>query len=314
MTEVTITGGNHGVMPTLETWEWPVPAYLFLGGLVAGMMIFGAYLRLRHGSGAYRRAISLLDWAGLPLLSLGLLFLFLDLTNRWNAWRFFTTFELRSAMSWGSWILLLCCVVLALRMTARAGSGIRPDIVSPRLWNPVANLAARINRYPKTIDVVSLTLGIGLGFYTGVLLSSIAARPLWASAALAPLFLISGIASGGAALCLFITEDEHRRLAPTSMAMCGVEGILLFAYIVSLGFGTLAAQRSGELLISGGYAGWFWLMVVLAGLAAPLAIETVEVVRGRIPRLVGKAAPVLKLTGSAALRFVIVFAGLQSFL
>ena len=61
MTEITITGANHGVLPTLETWEWPVPAYLFLGGLVAGMMIFGAVLRLRYGPATYRRAVALLD-------------------------------------------------------------------------------------------------------------------------------------------------------------------------------------------------------------------------------------------------------------
>jgi formate-dependent nitrite reductase membrane component NrfD len=130
---------------------------------------------------------------------------------------------------------------------------------------------------------------------------------------LAPLFLVSGAASGGAFLCLFLRADEHRRLAPISMTLCGVEVALLGAYLLNLVFGAEAGKRAGGLLLDGGFGLAFWGLVVLAGLLLPLALEAWEL-RGRsLPALLGRVPPLLKLTGSIALRFVIVYAGLQSF-
>ena len=47
MSEVELTGTNPITYPELATWEWPVPAYLFIGGLVAGLMILTGVFRLR---------------------------------------------------------------------------------------------------------------------------------------------------------------------------------------------------------------------------------------------------------------------------
>ncbi|NNC75408.1 MAG: polysulfide reductase NrfD [Acidimicrobiia bacterium] len=313
MPEVDLTGVNEITYPTLETWEWPVAAYLFLGGLVAGLMILGAVLRLRRDP-IFRKAIFVADLFALPLLALGLLMLFIDLTNRWNAWRFFTTFQVTSAMSWGSWILLLSGVVIVLRIARHIPASIhsmwfqwakRPMAVV-RAW------ALKVDQ--KLLDIVTIALGVGLGFYTGVLLSSIAARPLWNTAVLAPLFLVSGLASGGAFICLFISREAHHKLVPLSLGLCGAEGLLLLAYLVSLWFGTLATQRAGDVLLGGGFGFTFWFVVVLAGLGFPLIVETADWLRRRVPLVVERAAPVLKLVGSGALRFVIVFAGLQTFL
>lgn len=313
MSEIDLTGVNEITYPIVETWEWPVAAYLFLGGLVAGLMILGAFLRLR-GEPLFRRAVLLADLFALPLLALGLLMLFIDLTNRWNAWRFFTTFQVTSAMSWGSWILFLSGVVLVLRIARHIPESL-PSARLRRLQGPATlarTWALRIDQ--RLLDIVTIALGVGLGFYTGVLLSSIAARPLWNTAVLAPLFLVSGLASGGAFLCLFISREAHHRLVPLSLGLCGAEGLLLLAYLVSLWFGTLATQRAGDVLLGGGFGFTFWFVVVLAGLAFPLSVEMADWLRRRVLRVVERAAPVLKLVGSGALRFVIVFAGLQTFL
>ena len=48
MTETDLTGVNPVVYPELVTWEWPVAAYLFLGGLVGGLMVLVGVLRLRR--------------------------------------------------------------------------------------------------------------------------------------------------------------------------------------------------------------------------------------------------------------------------
>lgn len=306
--EVTVTGTNPGSYPALETWEWTVPAYLFLGGLVAGLMIFGATLRLR-APGRFQRATAVLDWLGLPILAAGLVLLWLDLSNRWNAWRFFTTFRPTSAMSWGSWILLVCSVVLGVRFLTRLATA---DVRALDRIRPLAQRLARVaNRFERPLDVTTIVLGIALGLYTGVLLSQISARPLWDSALLAPLFLVSGLASGGAFVCLFLDEDEHRSLAPISMSICIVELAVLTGYLVTAGSGVLSGSPARNLLLTGAFAGGFWALVVGAGLIVPLTIESIEMARHGVPRLVARTAPTLKLIGSAALRFVVVFAGLE---
>ena len=37
--EFMTTRANPGIDPTLSVWGWQIPVYLFLAGLVAGMMI-----------------------------------------------------------------------------------------------------------------------------------------------------------------------------------------------------------------------------------------------------------------------------------
>lgn len=206
MPEITLTGVNGVTYPQMATWHWEVAVYLFLGGLVAGLMIFAATFRLRRLEG-FSRAILISDIAALPLLGGGLLFLWLDLANRWNAWRFFTTFQVSSAMSWGSWILFFAMIVLVLRLLLQAADW-EESLPDRTGWNVLASFGHKLERARAAIDVITILLGIGLGIYTGVLLSTIPARPLWNSALLAPLFLTSGMAPAvPSCACLSLTRS-----------------------------------------------------------------------------------------------------------
>jgi protein NrfD len=325
MPEVDVTGTNPLVYPEMATWEWHVGIYLFLGGLVAGLMILSGAIKLMRARG-FDRSLLIADVAGLPLLAVGMLFLWIDLANRWNAWRFFTTFEVTSPMSWGSWILLLSMLVLFLRLLtrvpaprpaaaqpARKGFGARLRSSFRGVWAWIAGLGQRLARGKYALDGVTLVLGIGLGFYTGILLSSISARPMWSSAVLAPLFLVSGLASAGAFLCLFIPEREHKSLVPFSVLLCGVELVLILAYAINQVTGTEAVQRAGGLIFGGDFTLPFWGLVVFMGLLLPMSAEGFELANRHLPAVLGKVPPVLKLAGSMALRLVIVYAGLRSF-
>ena len=106
----------------------------------------------------------------------------------------------------------------------------------------------------------------------------------------------------------------HRPHPRRSLGLCGAEGLLLLAYLVSLSFGTLATQEAGSTLLSGGFGLSFWLLVVVLGLLVPVLVEAADWRERSVPRFVERSAPVLKLVGSAALRFVVVFAGLQTFI
>lgn len=316
MPEVTLVGVNELVYPTPSTWGWAVALYLFLGGLVAGLMVLGSgarLLRWEHASHIIRVA----DWVGLPALMVGLLLLWLDLENRWNAWRLFTTFQVQSPMSWGSWILLLSGIVLALNFLRCIPPSLRPAPRGPaRAVAAVRDSLAALGRWRDTrgdlFEWATVVLGLGLGIYTGVLLSTISARPLWNSAALPLLFLVSGLASGGALLCLVLPHAIHIRLAPISAGLCVVELLLVLAYTINLAYGPEAAYRAWILLRTGSYGWVFWGGVVLLGLLLPLALEGLELRGMTLGSMFTRLPSVLKLIGSAALRSVIVFAGLAS--
>ena len=54
---------------------------------------------------------------------------------------------------------------------------------------------------PALVEVLAwanIVLGVALGIYTGILLNTMVARPLWNSAILGPLFLFSGLSAGAA--------------------------------------------------------------------------------------------------------------------
>lgn len=313
MTEIDLTGANQVTFPELVTWEWPVAVYLFLGGLVGGLMIMVAVFRLRRDRD-FERAVRIADLWALPLLLLGLLMLFLDLSYKVHAWRFFTTLQITSAMSWGSWILLLAGLLLLLRLSIHlpTTSWFAATRGPAPLRRAIASLGRWASGRTRMLDVASIAVGTALAFYTGILLSTIPARPLWDSVALAPLFLVSGIAAAGAFVCLFLPPRAHRRLTPTAMALCGGELLLIGAFFLTLGVGSEANGRAAQILTAAPFGLWFWGLVVAVGLVSPLAIETAEMRKLAVPERISRSAPVMKLFGSAGLRFVIVLAGLQT--
>ena len=342
MSEITLVGVNGITFPNMATWGWQIALYLFLGGLVAGVMIFGSAMELVRPQN-FKRAIFISNFTAFPLLAIGMLLLFIDLSNKINVWRLYTTFQLTSPMSWGAWILLVAMILLAFRFAlvipaprAMSMLGIKvfqpfPEDVEEAkeaiakkpsapvqfiewAWTLLHSIGEQVEKRSFAIAILSIVLGIGVGFYTGILLSSIPSRPLWNSSILAPLFLTSGIASGGAFLCLFLPHDEHMHLVPFSILMCGVELIFILAYVMNLVFGAQSDQRAGGLLFNGNFAALFWGIVVFIGLIVPAIVESFEATKRPLAFVPARVPPVLKLAGGVTLRFVIVYAGLLSFL
>jgi formate-dependent nitrite reductase membrane component NrfD len=106
MQELTTTRSNALIDPALHIWHGEVAAYLFLGGLVAGVMVLAGLSLLGTDRDRPSRHLALLPWSAPILLSAGMFFLWLDLENPWNAFRFYLVFRPGSPLSWGSWILL----------------------------------------------------------------------------------------------------------------------------------------------------------------------------------------------------------------
>lgn len=298
MVEVTSTRANPLIDPALHIWHYEIPTYLFLGGLVAGVMVLsGFWLLVRPAPDQRSRMLSLLPWSAPVLLSVGMLFLWLDLENRWNVFRFYFTFELASPMSWGSWILLAIYPISVL--TAIASYRIE-RITQSKYYEMVM-------QHTRAIAIASMIGGAALGIYTGVLLGTMAARPLWNSALLGPLFLASGVSSGAAFLLLFRLKNEERTsIARFDVALIAIELLLLALWLITLMSGGAASRAAASQLLGGSYTAAFWTLVIALGLLTPLIVEWLEHRRHQTP---GRVAAVLVLLGGFSLRWIVVYAG-----
>jgi protein NrfD len=306
MLEFVTTRHNPMIDPALHVWGWEVPVYLFLGGWVAGSMVLSGWL-LRQGRRPGQGSVGYaLPWLGLVALSLGMGALFLDLEHRLYVWRMYLTFQPASPMSWGGWILILVYPFLALAALA----SIPGDLLAR--WPALARFAGRV-RDPaalRHLGSASIVAGVALGIYTGILLSSLGARPLWASAALGPLFLVSGLSTGAAVAHLIARDpDEQASLLKADNVFLTVELALIGLMLVGLLTASAVHMHAAGLLLGGPYTAVFWVFVVGLGILLPLLLQTL-MASHRIPHTV--VAPLLVIGGGLALRFVIVYAGQYS--
>lgn len=307
MIELTTTRANQLVDPALHVWGWQIPVYLFLGGLVAGMMIISGYFLF---SGRWRNTHSacyVLPGMSLVLLSVGMLALFLDLEHKAYVWRLYTTFEPLSPMSWGAWILVLVYPALVANFLLRVPGPLRAK--APAL----GALSDRLVERPELlrwIGAMNMIWGGLLGIYTGVLLSSLGARPLWNSALLGPLFLVSGL-SAAAALVHLIAPDvgERELLAKADNGFLVAELVFIALFLIGLVSSTQAHVTAAGLLLGGPWSALFWVGVIGLGIVLPLAIQLLAV-QHRVAHTA--IAPLLVIAGGLALRFVIVHAGQAS--
>lgn len=307
MLEITSTRSNHLIDPSLSIWGWEIPVYLFIGGMVAGMMIISGYFLF---SGRYKEtncSCYYLPLMSFVLLSLGMLALFLDLEHKLYVWRLYTTFEVTSAMSWGSWILILVYPILLANMLMRPHPIVSERIPLVEKWhNYLINKPMLI----KNLGVITMFFGAGIGLYTGVLLSSLGARPLWSSSILWLLFLISGL-SGAAAFVHVIAKNVYERelLAKADNAFLIIELFIIGLFIIGLKTATEVQASAANLLLTGTYASTFWVFVIGMGILVPLFIQLLAV-NHKIHHT--PIAPLMVIIGGLILRFVIVYAGQYS--
>ncbi|HET56646.1 MAG TPA: polysulfide reductase [Ignavibacteria bacterium] len=304
MHEITSTRNNHLIDPSLHIWGWEIPVYLFLGGMVAGMMIITGYFLFKQRQDDETCSCRYVPWVSLILLSLGMLALFLDLEHKLYTWRLYTTFQVTSPMSWGAWILII--VYPAIFVTI---------LITPTKW--LVEKLPVVKKYSywlnerkmwiKNIGVANMILGAMLGMYTGILLSSLGARPLWNTSILWLLFLVSGL-SGAAAFVHMVAKNVYERelLAKADNGFLTFELFVIGLMIIGLLTSTQVHQDAAMLILTGPYAATFWVFVVGIGIVIPLIIQLMAV-NHKVNHT--PWAPIMVIVGGLILRFVIVEAG-----
>ena len=219
MLEITTTRHNPLVDPHLAVWSWEIPVYLFLGGIVAGMMMLAGVNLIRHRP--RRRPEELLLGAdadprdrapdaghgrALP-------------RPRAQALRVARLRRLRADLA-----DVVGLVGAAPRLPAsprRVGAHALPDA-----WPWLARTCPACQRLRLALRAPGRDPHARLGerrcsasrsaSTPGILLNTMVARPLWNSAILGPLFLLSGL-SAGAALIHLATATLPGRPAPRGL-------------------------------------------------------------------------------------------------
>ncbi len=303
--ELFISGRNiPNIDPYLNIWHWEIPVYLYLGGLSAGIMFFAGLFMVM---GKEKEMPTTVKWAPflVPVaLVLGLFALFLDLKHQLFFWRLYTTIRIESPMSWGAWTLML---VTPLSMVWAAVY--LKELIPGWNWKfkIFDQLEVIVKKNMKPLAWAMMALAVILGVYTGILLSAFNARPLWNTSILGPLFLVSGLSTGLAAI-IWMSKSHMERtiLTKIDIALIGVELFLIVHLFMGFLAGSAVHIEAAELFLGGAFTTTFWGFVVILGLIVPATLEVLELVGFKVPVWIPSF---LILLGGLVFRFVMVEAG-----
>lgn len=303
--EIFVSGRNiPNIDPYLNIWHWQIPLYLFLGGLGAGILFFAALYTILGKEKEMPTTVKLATFLVPVALVLGLFALFLDLKHKMFFWQLYTTVRLESPMSWGAWVLMLI-TPLSMVWVATYIKELVPDWNWKFEWMNKFEKFAIANRKPMAWMLI--VLSVVLGIYTGILLSAFNARPLWNTSILGPLFLVSGLSTGVAAI-IWMSKNHFERtlLSKIDLILIGIE--LFFIVHLFMGFLSSSAVQiqAAELFLGGQFTVSFWVFVVILGLILPAVLEILELRGYKIP--VGIPS-FLILFGGLMFRFIMVEAG-----
>lgn len=309
--EIFTSGRNiPNIDPSLEIWHWPISVYLFLGGLAAGILFFGALLYILGLENKYPTAVKTASIIPPIALSLGLLALVYDLTHPLYTWQLYTTFRIESPMSWGAWVLLIT-TPLSFIWTFSSYREVYPKLEEKlQIFKRFAflnSLEKFTIKNKRNIAYALIPLALILGVYTGILLSAFNARPLWNNAILGPLFLVSGLSTGAAAIILLSkTKTEKHLFGKIDLGLIIIELALITHMIMGYYAGSQVQLEAMQLLVNGDFTLMFFGFVVLLGLIIPGILEFIELLGFKAPVVV---PAFLVILGGLIFRFVMIEAG-----
>ena len=319
--ELFISGRNLPFIdPVLNVWHWQIPLYLFVGGLAAGLIFFASYFYLKGKENEYPVAVKVAPFLAPIVIVLGLIALLLDLRHPAFFWQLYTTLRLDSPMSWGAWTLGAVMPLSVLWPLSYIHDIREYFSKNKMITNLIDWLIKMIEKYwlltwvlelsikfRKPIAIINLVLAIILGVYTGILLSAFNARPLWNTSLLGPLFLVSGMSTGAAAI-MWMAKDHHEKLAFSKIDLLLIAVELFFIVHMFMGFmaSTAVQQEAAALFLGGEYTAVFWGFFVTLGLVFPAILEIMELYGYKIPISI---PAFFILFGGALFRFIMVDAG-----
>ncbi|MDO4290484.1 MAG: polysulfide reductase NrfD [Eggerthellaceae bacterium] len=280
-------------------WGSIIAWYLFLAGVGAGAFATSTFLSWRHPEATSMRKIG--HVIAPVAVAVGLVLLMVDAEAGFhNPLRFvYLLGNFGSVMTWGVVFLGLFMVVSIAALVL--------DIMKRNV--------------PRWLENVGAVLALCVAVYTGALLGVCNTFPLWNNALLPILFLVSALSTGAASvLCVSIVRhaSEFNRvgvLKKFHFCLPVIELLLIASLLFITQSNSEAGMQSVLSLVSGEWAVWFWLGVMVIGLVAPTVLETwllffssKEFETSRKAHWISFASDAGVLVGGFLLRFLIVSA------
>lgn len=299
-------------------WNHIIVFYLFVAGLSAGGFMVSAAAELM-GDIKYRataRAAAIIS--PFPIMA-GVMCLVFDLERPLSFWRLFTTFQPRSVMSIGVWLIsgfLAVGILRALRYMDITNS----DSAILRRVAAFSNKAM----VTKGVLLLGIPLAAGTSIYTGVLLCTLSARPFWNTPVLPLLFFSSALMDGIAAarLARSALNPMDKITGPERIFLLVAEMVSLFIFAFTVMLLILGLKASGDgadalnLIMQGTLALPFWVGVVGCATVAPLLYGALELWQSRNkeygdenPTFMYHLSSCLVLVGGYIVRYVVIYAG-----
>ena len=306
-------------------WPWPIALYLFLAGLSAGAMMVAIFLRARSPlskiSAGFKTDACFKAAAILAPVTIcaGLALLVLDLGKPLSFYWILLKYNFTSVMSIGVALLLVYTPLAFIYLLVAFAPQILRGEGAFKILAPLGGVAKFLlgSAAVKVIEILLFVLAVGVGVYTGFLLSAIQKIALWNNLALPFLFLVSGFSSGVASsvLCgmFFFKKDVDptvvaKLLRFDLIAICA-EILLLIALFTLTGGSQTGARVVSEALGGGALAAMFWLGVVGLGLALPIIIDLTALRNHAFKPAAIIFNAFIVIVGVVLLRYYIVYAG-----
>ena len=237
-------------------WGPLIAIYLFLAGASAGAFLASAYIERKYPDAVRMRVAGRIL---VPIfIGIGLVMLMVDAeAGLHNPLRFiFLIMNPGSVMTLGVYFI---CVFMPVALIEAVLELLKKDV-------------------PRWLTVIGDVFAFAVAAYTGFLLGVVDAYPLWNNAILPVLFVISALASGLAAvnLCGLILDRENIEkmfdLKKGHVVLGAAEIIALVVMFIIVASGDPQGAASIQSMLTGGFAGMFWIGLVLVGLLMPLLI------------------------------------------
>ncbi|NPD31376.1 polysulfide reductase NrfD [Eggerthellaceae bacterium zg-1084] len=279
-------------------WGPIIAGYLFLAGAGAGAFLASAYLDLKGYDSRWMKLGGRV--LALAFLGIGLILLMIDAeAGLKNPLRFFyLVMNPASVMTIGVYCI---CVFMPVAFVVALLDFLRKPV-------------------PKALNYVGCAAALAVAGYTGFLLGVVNTYPLWNNTVLPVLFVLSALTAGLSSVALVGLFAERAVLAKVHefsrfhLALAIGEAIALFALCVIVHSTSVEGAASVASMLTGQYAGLFWLGIVLVGIVVPGVVSAIEMrsANHETPAALGMSlvAEVSGLVGSFCLRLIVVLAAL----
>jgi molybdopterin-containing oxidoreductase family membrane subunit len=263
---------TEGLAPTNLTsyvpWGVWVGFYDYLVWMEVGSLLIFTSLVYLFGDKSLPRIKPIVLFTGFTVVTMGLLIVLLDLGHPERFWHVLVYPDFGSMITWMVWLHSSYLIILTLELALV-------------LWG-----GDRFARLLKPLALLSLPVGLALILVSGSIFGVVAARPLWNTASLPLMFLLSALAAGSGLLLLLIVlfwqdkrSEEYtlliRRVSilTRSLLLAGVfaAGVIGLTMLYK-GGGNPSRAEALNLILTGPYWWSFWIVHILFGVLIPLVL------------------------------------------